>query len=98
MLAHNTCWICTTKSENRPITLFLLLLACYSHSGIDVKLMSIHHCLSLKLPVVADIKINGVLQPFTANQLETQIKYRSTFIVDSVHLNCHNQQLRICVI
>ena len=35
--------------------------------------MSIHHCLSLKLPdVVADIKINAVLQPFTANQLEAQ--------------------------
>ena len=46
--------------------------ACYSHPGIDVKLMSIHHCLSLKLPdVVADIKINAVLQPFIANQLET---------------------------
>ena len=73
MLAHNTCWICTTKSENRPITLFLLLLACYSHPGIDVKLMSIHHCLSPKLPdVVADIKINAVLLPFTANQLEAQ--------------------------
>ena len=35
--------------------------------------MSIHHCLSLKLPdVVADIKINAVLLPFTANQLEAQ--------------------------
>ena len=64
---------CYNKKREMTQPLLSPTAVCYSHPGIDVKLMSIHHCLCLrlKLPVVADIKINGVLQPFTANQLKT---------------------------
>ena len=59
--------------------------ASYSHPGIDVRLVSIHHCLRLKLPAVADIKITAVLQPFTSPASSQRLRSnRSTFISDPV--------------